>query len=219
MTACNPATSTDFSGLFKDAFGPASCPLCYSLRPGAEPDESFHYQEALEAHDAAIEAIPNKICSNCGKDAALTCHACLHHDMSKPNTWYCNAECQKADWAQHKLICKERQAFRALHRTAMIVHELLLALRTVFHNFNYITFTEMKNEVTGTNNLIDQALEIVDDGACERVLSFPFPADKIPNDALKEAVLTLNGGFDSNCYLYCTWHHFLKSEICPLPRR
>eukprot|EP00026_Physarum_polycephalum_P004816 Phypoly_transcript_04840.p1 GENE.Phypoly_transcript_04840~~Phypoly_transcript_04840.p1 ORF type:complete len:594 (+),score=61.92 Phypoly_transcript_04840:2-1783(+) len=55
----------------------------------------------------AERLIPNKklavdtMCSYCHKQTAKSlCAGCKHE-------WYCNKECQKADWATHKIVCKD----------------------------------------------------------------------------------------------------------------
>jgi hypothetical protein len=49
------------------------------------------FVEALEAHCAKCNAF--------GKETSLKC-------CSRCNrVWYCNADCQKADWKQHKKVC------------------------------------------------------------------------------------------------------------------
>ena len=49
-----------------------------------------------------------RICSRCAelKLEMKKCSRCL-------DAWYCNAECQRADWPAHKKACKELAAARA----------------------------------------------------------------------------------------------------------
>ena len=50
-------------------------------------------------------------CANCGKES----HALKHCSTCK-GVSYCGAECQKADWPKHKLVCKQLAAARAAKR-------------------------------------------------------------------------------------------------------
>jgi hypothetical protein len=49
-------------------------------------------------------------CARCGKRATLRCASCPDIptlDLTKNiTTWYCNRDCPKIDWSEHKLVCK-----------------------------------------------------------------------------------------------------------------
>ncbi|KAH9950648.1 hypothetical protein B0H21DRAFT_706214 [Amylocystis lapponica] len=50
----------------------------------------------------------NGICTNCHELAYLRCTACKE-------TWYCSAQCQSADWPQHKRGCKIQQELNKIN--------------------------------------------------------------------------------------------------------
>ena len=73
-------------------------------------------------------------CTACEKDGNLACQGCLQSppylDDIPSSTWYCSAQCQKADWPSHKQRCKNLQNRKALHRAAHLIQELYNIVRT-----------------------------------------------------------------------------------------
>ncbi|KAI0704233.1 hypothetical protein C8T65DRAFT_830856 [Cerioporus squamosus] len=55
--------------------------------------------------DALSKIAHNLGCSVCGKKAASRCAQCQ-------SVWYCGAECQRADWPEHKQSCKSLKGGR-----------------------------------------------------------------------------------------------------------
>ena len=54
------------------------------------------------------------ICSNCGKAGAQSrCGPCKVDDAR--SVWYCDAECQKANWKEHKKVCLSIAKNKEIH--------------------------------------------------------------------------------------------------------
>jgi len=71
-------------------------------------------------------------CANCQQPATLVCGGCKGPPVLEgdaPIAHYCNATCQRADWAKHKSTCRRFQDRMTLYRVADIAQKLFLLHR------------------------------------------------------------------------------------------
>ncbi|KAL8763437.1 MAG: hypothetical protein Q9184_000745 [Pyrenodesmia sp. 2 TL-2023] len=78
-------------------------------------------------------------CASCGKHGHLVCNGCAkapaYLEDTAPATYYCDAGCQKAHWAQHKERCKLLQRRKMVHRAAKVIQDLYyIVLRKSFRH-------------------------------------------------------------------------------------
>jgi hypothetical protein len=88
------------------------------------------------------------MCNQCGKDATKQCPRCRL-------AYYCDRECQKADWAQHKSICGT-PTDAAVRGAECVTHWY----RTVFYHQHY---TSLAQEARRRNDTIVVHVQV--DGA------------------------------------------------------
>src|SRR5687768_11477179 len=64
-------------------------------------------------------------CAVCSNDATNSCagriDAPAYGNGQPQRTFYCNTQCQKADWSGHKAECKALQARKSLFRAATVL--------------------------------------------------------------------------------------------------
>lgn len=76
-------------------------------------------------------------CSYCNKDAKLCCTACKDVPSNSfaitfqegNSTWYCSAECQKADRPSHQKKCQILKERKKLYRAGDILQAMLYMYR------------------------------------------------------------------------------------------
>ena len=122
-------------------------------------------------------------CSHCSKTATHTCKACKAMpnatDGKISSAWYCGADCQKAHWAVHKILCKDAQMRQALYRAGSLARQIFyLYAKTSF------MWNPGRIEKIGTTWLIHPALYT---GTSQLV---PFPYALFPDLLEQEALLT-----------------------------
>ena len=77
-------------------------------------------------------------CAHCGNNATSVCHGCKglpDGDKGVIETYYCNSECQKKAWEEHKKDCKAAKNRQALFRAAALAKKMWL----VFSKANWDT--------------------------------------------------------------------------------
>ena len=76
-------------------------------------DEATHGDPGREQFENDRDAFLARVCKHCGSAARVTaCARCV-------KVYYCNSQCQSADWARHKVACKKRRrdsSLTAFHR-------------------------------------------------------------------------------------------------------
>ena len=88
-----------------------------------------------EAQSTSTDELMKGSCSVCTTSTTRRCTGCAdapRYDESPSellNTFYCNAEHQKASWRQHKSKCQKLQARKRLHRAAQLLKEIMLKIR------------------------------------------------------------------------------------------
>ena len=69
-------------------------------------------------------------CATCNKPAPKRCSRCIEgldiHEAASP-TYYCSAECQKIDFAAHKIICRNANYRKQLFRAGKLLADLWYA--------------------------------------------------------------------------------------------
>ena len=122
-------------------------------------------------------------CCKCSNPASHACKACKltpdATDGKNSSAWYCSADCQKAHWAVHKILCKDAQTRQALYRAGSLARQIfyLYAKTSLMWNPGRI-------EKIGTTWLIHDAVYT------GTGLVFPFPYALFPDVLEQEALLT-----------------------------
>lgn len=115
----------------------------------------------------------NKHCSSCGKPATMRCSQCGMHV-------YCNAECQKAHWIEHKKTCKTKNLNKIMHRAGALLQRLYLAFcRTTFRDHEFTKIEDSGRHLT---------VHMKSSGTKGRMFA-PFPDHLISGEKDREMVL------------------------------
>lgn len=118
--------------------------------------------------------------------------------------WYCNADCQKADWPSHKLMCKTLSARKTLSRAADFLQSL------------WYIFREKTNDYSITGIKLKDGIYYIQDGDCgvlDRVnksYRYPFPNELMPDESMKQALLTHMLCTDALGYMHNTIAQLLE---------
>jgi len=77
-------------------------------------------------------------CANCGSDATTRCAGCMdapeYQSGDSDGVVYCNRDCQKRHWSDHKAHCRALGERRKLLRAATILKAALLTYREVVYD-------------------------------------------------------------------------------------
>ncbi|PVH81728.1 hypothetical protein DL98DRAFT_571074 [Cadophora sp. DSE1049] len=95
----------------------------------------------------SLPTTPSTKCTHCAKIALKQCGGCKgspsYVGPQTSDTFYCDPECQKANWIQHKRQCKRLQTRIRLHRAAGLLEEIMKRVRK--HAYP-IVFRELRFE-------------------------------------------------------------------------
>lgn len=126
-------------------------------------------------------------CANCGKDATMKYVGCIdspeYQSGDSVDTVYCNRDCQKGHWPDHKTHCRALGQRKNLLRTASILKVALLTYREVVYDVD-LTKVELKD---GTLDLHQNQRHLT-----ARAKRGPFPDHLTTNIEHREAALTNN---------------------------
>ncbi|KAF2189957.1 hypothetical protein K469DRAFT_562360 [Zopfia rhizophila CBS 207.26] len=79
-------------------------------------------------------------CANCRADATMRCAGCMDAPEYQPGdsvgSVYCNRDCQKEHWSDHKAHCRALGQRKKLLRTANILKAALLTYREVVYDID-----------------------------------------------------------------------------------
>jgi hypothetical protein len=102
----------------------------------ANPGSTFSADKPSHLLSSSITPTPSSTltmeCANCQEPATLVCGACRRSPVLEgdaPIVHYCNAACQRADWAEHKPKCQDLKDRMILYRVAYIAQKLFLLHR------------------------------------------------------------------------------------------
>jgi hypothetical protein len=77
-------------------------------------------------------------CGSCGTGATMKCVGCMDAPEYQPGdcvgSVYCNRDCQKAHWPEHKANCRTLGQRKKLLRTANILKAAILTYREVVYD-------------------------------------------------------------------------------------
>lgn len=164
---------------------------------------------ALAGAAAGPPLSDNHACAHCGAPATLTCAACKDAPAFEDKIetkWYCNADCQKADWPGHKSICKKLNARKRLSRAAEIAQSLWYIFREETNDYSIVGIS-FKNGV--------HYLQEGDGGTVDRWnkgYRYPFPNQLMPDESMKRAILTHILCTDALGYMHTTIAGLLEGQ-------
>ena len=79
-------------------------------------------------------------CANCGANATMRCAGCIdapeYHPGDSIGSVYCNRDCQKGHWSNHKARCRALGQRKKLLRTGIILKAALLTYREVLYDID-----------------------------------------------------------------------------------
>lgn len=141
-------------------------------------------------------------CVQCGKEATSACGACPNSpdaETGKPNsTWYCDVQCQKGDWSNHKALCKASVARKVLYRAADTAQALFYVYREIAFDKLIVKVERMEGELR------------VFEGLYQDEIFPPFPKALIKDENEKKAVLTYLACCDACGYMDVA----IKTMLC-----
>lgn len=153
-------------------------------------------------------------CASCGKVGHLICNGCAkapaYLDDAAPATYYCDAGCQKAHWAQHKERCKLLQRRKMLHRAAKVIQDLYyIVLRKSFRHP-----IEKVDRVDEHTIFVHRATPDLD--GKNSILPDPRPGSLSSNWEDELAALTMNGCGNSVATMGPSIQIMLKGELASI---
>jgi len=143
-----------------------------------------------------VDSATQTACAACGNSANKRCNGCIegiNHAGAPSPTFYCSTDCQKAHWAKHKAECKLADARKQLFRAGEL-------LQAVFYIFREIAFDILIASVWEKGGNKMHFYEKEWEGHEEPL--FMFPADSIPEDHDRHALLTHHACGDALAYLH-----------------
>ena len=77
-------------------------------------------------------------CAKCGTDATMKCVGCMdapeYQLGDSVGSFYCDRDCQKGEWSNHKAHCRALERRKKLLRTANILKAALLTYRELVYD-------------------------------------------------------------------------------------
>lgn len=76
-------------------------------------------------------------CAQCNQPASQVCNGCVDApdigaNITMGKTYYCNSECQRANWSSHKSACKRLQIRKVFYRAAPTLQKMFDVYREEF---------------------------------------------------------------------------------------
>ncbi|KAF5650131.1 zinc finger MYND-type [Fusarium tjaetaba] len=134
-----------------------------------------------------MEAIHLTTCASCGMQATMRCAGCTDapdYDPGDSTTIvYCDRDCQKKHWTDHKSRCRVMKQRKMLLRAATILRSALLTYREILYDID-LTKIEAKD---GMLYLYQNQRSVT-----SRVKWGSFPDHLTSNVQHREAALTIN---------------------------
>ncbi|KAF5578789.1 zinc finger MYND-type [Fusarium pseudocircinatum] len=134
-----------------------------------------------------MEAIHPTTCASCGTQATMRCAGCTDapdYDIGDSTTVvYCDRDCQKKHWTDHKSRCRVMKQRKILLRAATILRAALLTYREILYDID-LTKIEIKD---GMLCLYQNQRAVT-----SRVKRGAFPSHLTSNVQHREAALTIN---------------------------
>jgi hypothetical protein len=85
-------------------------------------------------------ALAQAKCANCGTDATTRCSGCMdapeYQLGDSPGVVYCDRDCQRKHWVNHKGHCNAMRKRKKLLRAAMILRSAILAYREMIYDID-----------------------------------------------------------------------------------
>lgn len=126
-------------------------------------------------------------CNHCKEVAKTFCKGCENDPVAEgkdTKTWYCGANCQKANWELHKPTCRGIQARKDVYRIGHL-------LQHVFYTFRETVFDGLIDKIEEKDGKLE--IQFITDEkskfkACYKNLpcTFPFPTEKFKDLKLED---------------------------------
>ena len=167
---------------------------------------SLHTRASLRVAVMATTSAPSnrQLCSNCQSTAPLRCSRCLEglDEEAKPlTTYYCNAECQKANWASHKSVCSARQACKQLFPAGHLTQAAFVEYRRREFDIAIVEVEKRGHDIY----LWEREYE-------EQEILVPFPESLLPDQDDQNAVLVYATCGDALARLHTFIGYCLKGQ-------
>ncbi len=150
-------------------------------------------------------------CKHCGSSTGKRCSGCAgapaHGEQAATPTFYCDIECQKADWHRHKTECRKLQARNSLSRAAELLQSIFYKIRM---QATTLPFTSVHVE----NNTIHLKADTAGSYSDQQI--GPFPVHLFQDSAIAESALMYFSSMDAMVYLYSFAAELLPS-LNPVP--